>query len=82
MFELYEQGTGQYLGQISEEEMKFLSDHLEEEGMGDEDYYISRPVLEMLKENNLSGPVAALIESAMGDNDEVEIRFKKVEEFM
>jgi uncharacterized protein YceK len=82
MFELYEKETGQYLGQISEEEMKFLSDHLEEEGIGDEDYYISRPVLEMLKENDLSGPVAALIESAMGDNDDVEIRFKKVEEFM
>ena len=82
MFELYEKGTGQYLGQISDKEMKFLNDHLEEEGIGDDDYYISRPVLEMLKENDAPAGLASLIENAMGSNDDVEIRFKKVEGFM
>ena len=77
MVKLYEKKTRQYLGRISDEELQFLIDNLEEETLTDTDYYINRATLELLKEKGMSDALAALIEGAMGPNDEAEISYER-----
>jgi hypothetical protein len=78
MIKLYDKEKGQYLGRIEDEELQFLIDNLEEESLTDTDYYINRETLELLKEKGMNENFAKLIESAMGGNDEIEIRYEKV----
>ena len=77
MVELYDKATNDYLGKISDEELQFLIDNLEEENLTDEDYYIDRTTLEFLKEKGMSSDLVKLIEDAMGDNEGIEILYKR-----
>jgi len=78
MVNLYDRGTNRYLGEITEEELQFLIDNLEEESLTDVDYYINETMLESLREKGMSENLARLIESAMGDKKEIEIRYERV----
>jgi processive 1,2-diacylglycerol beta-glucosyltransferase len=78
MVKLYDNDTGQYLGRITDEDLQFLIDNLEEESLTDTDYYINRATLDLLKEKGMSEDFAKLIESAMGGGDEIEIRYERV----
>jgi HEAT repeat protein len=77
MIELYDKATNSYLGNISDEELQFLIDNLEEENLTDVDYYLDRDTIEMLKEKGMGSNLAGIIEKALGDNDSVEILYKK-----
>lgn len=77
MIKLYNNDTGQYLGRISDEDLKFLRDNLEVESLTDTDYYLNRETLELLKEKGMSKDFAELIESAMEGGDEIEIRYER-----
>lgn len=57
--------------------MQFLIDHLEEESLTDTDYYLNRSTLELLKHKGLSKGLAKLIQGAMGDDQDIEIRYEK-----
>jgi hypothetical protein len=78
MIKLYDNITGQYLGMIADEDLQFLIDNLEEESFTDTDYYVDRNTLDLLKEKGMSEAFANLIETAMGGEDEVEIRYERV----
>jgi hypothetical protein len=75
MPELYVQATNRHLGHIDDDELDFLMAQLEEEDSDDEDYTIDRMTLDYLKANGLSANLATLLEEALGDKDEVEIRY-------
>ena len=77
MVKLYEKGTRRYLGRISDEELQFLIDNLEEETLTDTDYYINRATLELLKAKGMSQGLAGLIEGAMGRKDDAEISYER-----
>lgn len=77
MVKLYDKTTGKYLGRISDDELQFLIDNLEEESMTDVDYYLNRTVLNLLKEKGMSENLAKLIGQAMGKKDDVEIRYER-----
>lgn len=77
MIVLHNKVTDKYLGEISEEDLQFLIDNLEEEGSGDTDYYLNETTLEKLKEAGMNPAVAELIENEMDENKEVEIIYKK-----
>ncbi len=77
MQKLYDKSTGKYLGRIEEEDVQFLRDNLEEESLTDVDYYLNRTAFDLLKEKGMSENLAKLIETAMGNKNEVEIRYEK-----
>lgn len=79
MVKLYDKATNQYLGKISDEDLQFLIDNLEEESLTDTDYYINRATLDFLKERGMSESLVKLIEGVMGEANEVEIRYERVE---
>ena len=77
MVYLKDKETGLRLGEISEEDLQFLNDNLEEEWEEDTDYYIDRATLEMLKERGASEPLARIFEAAMKGKDYVEIEWSR-----
>jgi hypothetical protein len=77
MVRIYDKGRKKFLGVISEEELKFLADNLEEESINDDDYYINRATLEYLIENGMTPNLRKILEKAMKDRDSVEITWKK-----
>ena len=76
MYALYVKADHRYLGDISSEELQFLIDNLEEESLEDTDYDLSRLTLEYLRGNGLSPRLAQLLDSALGDQDDVEIVYE------
>lgn len=77
MITLKDKSNNRWLGQISYAQLKFLNDELVAEHKNDQDYWLNRDALEMLKARGADIHLAAIIEKAMGDKDEVEFYWIK-----
>ena len=75
MIQLRDKGTGKILGSIDEEELKVLSDNLEEETEEDTDYYLNRATIDMLEERGADRKLTELLDRALGDRKSVEIEW-------
>jgi hypothetical protein len=76
MYALYVKADRRYIGDISEEELQFLQDNLEQESLDDTDYDLTRLTLEYLRGNGLSPRLAQLLDSALGDQDDIEVVYE------
>ncbi len=65
--------TDKEIGQITDKQLAFLVEQLEEEHDEDQDYYIDRETLELLSDNGCDPELLALLEKAMGGDDEMDI---------
>ncbi len=79
MIQLKNKKSGKILGTISEEDFRFLQDHLVEESEEDTDYYLNRDELTVLKSKNASDKLTAILEIGFGDRDELEIVWEEVQ---
>jgi len=77
MIQLKNKENGKVLGTISEEDFKFLQDHLVEESEEDTDYYLNRDELNTLKSHNASDKLTAILEIGFGDRNELEIEWEE-----
>ena len=77
MPELYLKSDNTHLGHVSDDDLNFLVAQLEEESLTDDDYTIYRMTFEFLKDQGISPNLQAIIEKALGDKDEVEIKYTK-----
>ena len=77
MIRLRNKGTGAELGSITEEDLQFLIDNLEEEWEEDQDYYLNRQTLEMLESHGASASLVQMLKGAMGDRDDVEVEWSR-----
>jgi hypothetical protein len=73
MITLNEKLSGSYIGSITEAQLQFLIDELEEEHSKDQDYYLHRSQIEIFKESGADVQLVGLLEVAMGEADELEI---------
>jgi hypothetical protein len=76
MYALYIKADHRHIGDISDDELQFLVDNLEEEELDDTDYDLTRLTLEYLRGNGLSPRLAQLLDGALGDQDDVEIAYE------
>ena len=65
--------TGVDIGTISDTQLAFLVEQLEEEHDEDQDYYIDRETLELLSDNGADPELLAMLEKAIGDDDSMDI---------
>jgi hypothetical protein len=79
MIRLKNKETGEMLGSISDDELQFLIDHLEEEFDEDTDYYLNRATVGMLNDKGANRPLMDILEHALGDRDDVEIQWVRGE---
>jgi hypothetical protein len=70
---LYRVDTGDTIGEISAAQLAFLVEQLEEESEEDTAYFVDRDTLELLSDNGADPDLLALIEKAMGTDDEIDL---------
>lgn len=70
---LFRIDTEAVIGVISDAQLRFLVEQLEEEHDEDQDYYIDRDTLELLSDNGIDAELLAMLEKAMGDDDSMDI---------
>jgi hypothetical protein len=76
MIQLRDKDKGTQIGLITEKQLQFLVDQLEEEHEGDKDYWLNRDTLEILKESGADQQLISLLENALGERDEMEIEWE------
>jgi processive 1,2-diacylglycerol beta-glucosyltransferase len=73
---LYRLVNGETIGTITDKQLQFLVDQLEEEDEDDNDYFIDRDTLELLSDNGADPELLEMIEGAMGDDDEIDVAWE------
>ncbi len=69
-----------YVGDVSEEQLDFLIDNLEEEWADDQDYYLNREMINGLAQKGATKDLIELLEKAIGTEDEIDILWVDTEE--
>jgi processive 1,2-diacylglycerol beta-glucosyltransferase len=77
MINLFDSDSGTRLGTLTEEQLQFLIDQLEEESPQDQDYYIDEQTLDMLVEAGGDPGLLDMLRDALGDRDGLEIRWER-----
>jgi len=77
MIKIYNNDTGDFIGEITESQLRFLQDKLEIESDEDMDYYINIPTIESFEENGAEQGLIDILKKAIGNNEDVEIRYEK-----
>jgi hypothetical protein len=77
MIRLRDKETGDDIGSISEEQLRFLVDALEEEYAEDRDYYIHRDLVPTLEQEGADSDLVSVLRSAIGEREGVEIEWSR-----
>ena len=77
MIRLRDKDSGSEIGTITEEDLHFLVDQLEEEYDEDRDYYIAAPLIDLLEQNGADAALVALLRDAIGEREGVEIEWSR-----
>jgi hypothetical protein len=77
MIHLFDQDSGARVGTITEDQLQFLVDQLAEESPHDTGYYITRDTLELFEHNEADPALLAVLRTALGTRDDMEIRWER-----
>jgi len=75
MYKLYNNDTGELVGNISEGQLQFLKDQLEEESLEDQDYEIEPMTLAYFEEQGIDAELLGILQRALGDQEAIIIRW-------
>jgi processive 1,2-diacylglycerol beta-glucosyltransferase len=78
MIELRDAESGAVLGSVTEAQLRFLADQLEEESLTDRDYYVDAATVEMLEDAGADAGLLALLRTALGNREGIEVRWSRV----
>ena len=78
MIRVRDKDTGEELGTISEEQLRFLADQLEEEFSEDNDYYIDASLLQLFEQRGADSDLLTLLKTALGSREGVEIQWSRM----
>jgi hypothetical protein len=65
--------TGDAIGEITDKQLAFLVEQLDEDHDEGEDYYVDRETLELLGDNGADPELVVMLEKAIGDDDSMDI---------
>lgn len=74
---LFNEATGAPLGTISDADLQFLVDQLEEEDREDDDYFVDAATIEMLEAQGAPEALVSLLRAAVADTEGVDLRYEK-----
>jgi len=77
MIRLSDKKNGTPLGTISEEDLQFLIDNLEEEWAEDTDYYLNRTTFDMLKNKGAGQSLLDILEPVFKQREDIEIEWSR-----
>ena len=76
MYRLIDIEHDEEIGIITEDQVQFLIDNLEEEGVEDQDYYIDLETLSFLAENGCDQELHMMLTEALEGRFYIEIRYE------
>ncbi len=76
MIQLYDDQSGDLIGTITQAQLQYLVDQLEEEDSEDQNYYIDRGTLDWFDEYKVDPVLETLLREALGDRDGMDIRWE------
>jgi processive 1,2-diacylglycerol beta-glucosyltransferase len=77
MIRLHDQDNGAAIGDITERQLQFLVEQLEEESTTDRDYYVDAHTLDMFRDAGADPDLVELLERALGQREGITIRWSK-----
>ena len=77
MIHVTEKGTNVPLGTISEEQLQYLIDQLEEEWIEDQDYSITPMLITAFEMGDADPDLVKILKDALGDKEEVVIVWRR-----
>jgi hypothetical protein len=77
MIDVYKNDTNELVGSITDADLQVLVDHLEEESLEDQDYYIDKATLDVIGDGQATEHLMSVLRKALGDADGVDIRWQR-----
>ncbi len=68
--------SGDEIGKVTDAQLKFLVEQLEEENDDDTEYFIDRETLELLSDNGADPELIVILEKGLGDDDEMDVAWE------
>ena len=72
---IYDEDSGELVGELTADQLQFLRDHLEEESLDDQDYFINEDTIALLSEAGAAPDLVALLQAAISKKGEIELRW-------
>ena len=76
LFRLVDLEHDQEIGIITENQVQFLIENLEEGGIEDQDYYIDEETYDFLAENGCEDELLEMLAESLEGRDEIDIRYE------
>jgi len=77
MITLRDKESGNPIGTITDTQLQFLADQLEEEWEEDADYWLDQSTIDLLAERGADESLVGLLRRAMGEREEMEITWSQ-----
>ena len=77
MIKIFNKETNEFLGRISETDLQFLVDHLEEESIHDSDYYLLRETVDQFPQQGASAKLMEVLNGGIRNGNAIEIRWER-----
>ena len=77
MIKVYNKATNEMLGRVSEADLQFLKDQLEEESLQDHDYYLRRETIEQFAQEGGSPHLIEVLRGGLRHDNSLEIRWER-----
>ena len=78
MYQLIDIEHDNEIGVITEDQVQFLIDNLEKEGVEDQDYYIDPESLSFLAENGCDEELLTMLTDALEDRVNIDMRYEVI----
>jgi len=77
MYRLFDEDTKAFIGAITQAQLDYLIDQLEEEGVEDRDYAITPMTLSLFEGENVDPILISMLRTALGERDEMSIYWEE-----
>jgi len=77
MVNLYDSATGALIGSISDEDLTFMQNDMEEESIEDTDYYINQATVDWFETQGADPALVSVLRKALGKNEDMDIRWER-----
>ena len=74
---LRDKDAGRLIGRVSDEDLQFLTDQLEETSDSDTDYWIDENTVQLLEEEGGSAQLVALLRAALSGRDGFDVEWSR-----
>ena len=77
MIKIFNKTTNEFLGRVAEGDLQFLVDHLEEDRLQDNDYFLCKETIDSFESAGASPRLLEVLRGGLRSDENIEIRWEK-----